>query len=383
MGMPDLSRLRTVMLGCAQPLQRQFGAGVDDGLNKSAIVWFDELRLTDFNNKGGWAAIGRADFKLADFANVTVSGSKSTAGFGTLDSKLEDRSLNDIQSYEISATMDLGRFFPAKSGIKIPTYINVSQQVNTPEYDPAQPDILLKQTLSGAASTQQRDSIKSAAEDYTLRKSINFTNVHKDRTDTKAPVHPYDIENFNATYAFTEYLHHDFTTESDIEKTYHVSLAYNYAQQPKYLNPFQKIIKNNTLALLRDINISLAPTRLNFSINFDRFYSENILRNNDPSDPVFIPITYNKTFNITRVYGFGWNLTKSLTLNVDATNLSVVDEPNGRLTGLKIDTLWENIRKLGRTTNYNHTIDLVYTVPLNKIPGMDWASLTGKLQHQL
>jgi len=375
MGMPDLSRLRTVMLGVRNPYKGNSAPGVDDGLSKSAIVWFDELRLTDFNNKGGWAAIGRADFKLADFANITVSGNKSTAGFGTLDSKLEDRSLNDVQSYDISANMDIGKFFPVKSGIKIPAYINVSQQVNTPEYDPAQPDILLKQTLSGAASTQQRDSIKNAAEDYTLRKSINFTNVHKDRTDAKAPMHVYDIENFNATYAFTEYLHHDFTTESDIEKTYHVSLAYNYTQQPKYLNPFQKIIKNNMLALIRDINLSLAPTRLNFSINFDRFYSENILRNNDPNNPVFIPTTYNKTFNITRVYGFGWNLTKSLTLSVDATNLSVVDEPNGRLTGLKIDTLWENIRKLGRTTNYNHTVNLVYAVPLNKIPGMDWTSL--------
>ncbi|MES2425797.1 MAG: cell surface protein SprA [Bacteroidota bacterium] len=374
-GVPDLSRLRTIMLGVRNPYRNNSPNGVDDGLAKSAIIWFDELRLTDFDNKGGWAAIGRADFKLADFANVTVSGNKSTAGFGALDSRLQDRQLTDNQGYDLSANMDLGRFLPAKSGVKIPAYVNVSNQVNTPQYDPAQPDILLKQTLAGAKSTQQRDSIKHAAEDYTMRKSVNFTNVHKERAPDKKTAHVYDVENLNASYAYTEYTHHDFITESDVEKTYRVALAYNYTNQPKYVSPFEKIIKNNMLALIRDINFSIAPTRLNFSINFDRFYSENSLRNNDPSNPVFIPTTYNKNFNITRVYGIGWNLTKSLTMDIDATNLSVVDEPYGRLDGLKIDTLWRNIRRLGRTTNYNHTFNINYTVPLNKIPYMDWTAL--------
>ena len=376
MGVPDLSRLRTIMLGVRNPYRNNSPAGVDDGLAKSAIVWFDELRLTDFDNHGGWAAVARADVKLADFGSITVAGNKSTAGFGTLDSKMEDRQLSNNQGYDVSANMDLGRFFPTKSGIKIPAYVNVSNQINTPQYDPAQADITLKQTLSSTQSARQRDSIQHAAEDYTLRKSVNFTNIHKERSPEKKTVHVYDVENFNASYAYTEYTHHDFTTESDLERTYHVAVAYNYANKPKYISPFEKIIKSNSLALIRDINFALAPTRLNFSINFDRFYSENSPRNNDPDNPVFIPTTYNKNFNITRVYGFGWELTKSLSVDVDATNLSVVDEPYGRLDGLKIDTLWQNIRKLGRTTNYNHTFNVNYIVPLNKIPGMDWVALT-------
>jgi len=375
MGNPDLSRLGVIMLGVRNPYKGNVPAGVDDGLNKSAYVWFDELRLTDVNDKGGWSALARADFKLADFADITVSGSKTTAGFGTLDSKPEDRSLVDNQTYNISATADLGKFFPDKSGIKIPAYLNISNSANTPEYDPASPDILLKSTLAAATSTQQRDSIKSAAEDYTMRKSFNFTNVHKVRTNQKAPAHLWDIENFNLTYSFSQYEHHDFTTLQDLEKTYHASLVYNYATTTKYFTPFAKIIKSNMLALIRDINFSLVPSRINFAINFDRFYSESTPRDNDPSDPILPVTTFNKTFNITRLYGIGWNLTKSLSMDIDATNLATVDEPYGRLTGLKMDTLWHNILQLGRTTNYNHTINFNYTVPLNKIPGMDWASL--------
>ncbi|MDA8556816.1 hypothetical protein N9K77_01565 [bacterium] len=31
----------------------------DDGLEKCLEVWVNELRLSDFNENGGWAAIGR------------------------------------------------------------------------------------------------------------------------------------------------------------------------------------------------------------------------------------------------------------------------------------------------------------------------------------
>jgi cell surface protein SprA len=374
-GQPDLSTLTTVMLGVRNPLKTAATANVDDGLDKTATLWFDELRLTDFDEKGGWAAIGRVDAKLADFADIAISGNKTTVGFGTLDSKIDDRSISDNVGYNVAANMELGKFFPDKSGVHIPLYINVSKQVNTPEYDPASPDILLKQTLSATQSSQKRDSIKNAAEDYTVNRSINVTNVHVAKTDSKAPNHVYDLSNFNATVAYTEYEHHDFTTLNDLEKTYHIALTYTYTNQPKYYNPFSKIIKNNLLALIRDINYSLVPSRLNYSIMIDRFYSENTLRNNDPTDIVPIPTTFNKTFNITRVYGIGWNLTKSLSMDIDATNLSTVDEPAGRLDGLKTDSLWHNLLRGGRTTNYNHTLNFNYTVPLGKIPYMDWATL--------
>jgi cell surface protein SprA len=373
MGQPDLSRLTTIMLGVRNPYKGNDPSN-DDGLAKSGIVWFDELRLTDFNQRDGWAAIAKGDIKLADFADVTVSGSKQTAGFGALDSKIGDRSLDGTTSYDVSANVELGKFFPDKSGVHIPTYIDVSQQVSTPLYDPASPDIELKQTLQNATSTKQKDSIKNAAEDFTQRKSINFTNVHIAKTDPKATSHVYDISNFNATYAYTDYEHHDFNTLTDFEKTYRLEFAYNYTNKPNYFAPFEKIVKNHLLQIFKDINISLAPSRINFSIDFDRFDSQTTLRNNDPDNIIAIPTTYNNTFTITKIFGIGWNLTKSLTINFDATNLSTVDEPQGPLTGLNRDTLYNNLAHLGRTTNYNHTVGLTYAVPFSKIPYLDWIS---------
>ncbi len=380
-GQPDLSRLKTIMLGVRNPYKGNSPPGKDDGLDKSAIVWFDELRLTNFKEQGGWAATGRFNAKLADLGDVSIAGSKSTIGFGTLDSRISDRSLSDNQSVDVSANMELGKFFPAKSGIKIPVYVNYSNQKITPEYDPASPDIDLKSELA-QVSKAKKDSIINVVEDYTVRKSFNLTNIHKAKTAPNAKSHIWDVENLSATYVYTEYEHHDFITENAFQKTYIVGLNYIYNNQPKFYSPFQKIIKSNLLKLFKDFNFSILPSRLNFSINLNRFYSENTLRNNDPENFIAIPTTYNKNFLISRVYGIGWNLSKSLQMDFDATNLGVIDEPAGRINGLKQDTLWNNLKKLGRTTNYTHTINFNYTTPINKIPGLDWTNMTMRYSTQ-
>jgi cell surface protein SprA len=204
---------------------------------------------------------------------------------------------------------------------------------------------------------------------------MNFTNVHKERIDPEKKTRLWDIENFSASYGYTKFYHRDFINENNIQQTYRGSLEYRYGAQARNYRPFDKIIKNNTLALLRDINFSLLPSSINFRIDFDRYYSENSLRNNDPVNSIPVNTTYNKNFLVTRVYGISWNLTRSLTLDFDATNYSIIDEPDGRINGLKTDTLWQNLKRLGRTTDYNHDLNITYNLPLNKIPGLDWLNV--------
>lgn len=380
-GNPDLSRLKTILLGVRNPYKGNSPPGKDDGLDKSAIVWFNELRLTGFKEQGGIAATGRFNAKLADLADISVSGSKSTIGFGTLDSRINDRSRSDNQSIDVSANVELGKFFPTSSGIKLPVYVNYSNQIITPQYDPKSPDTELKTELQ-QVSKAKKDSILNEAEDYTVRKSINLSNIRKVKTVPTAKSHLWDVENLSATFIYTQYQHHDFIVENSFQKTYVVGLNYIYNNQPKFYSPFEKLIKSNWLKLFKDINFSILPSRLNFSINVNRFYSENTLRNNDPENYIAIPTIYNKNFLINRVYGIGWTLTKSLQMDFDATNLGVVDEPAGRINGLKQDTLWNNLKNLGRTVNYTHTINFNYTTPINKIPGFDWTNMTVRYSTQ-
>ncbi|MEO8794423.1 MAG: cell surface protein SprA, partial [Daejeonella sp.] len=311
LGQPDLSKVRVYMLGVKNPLRNPAIPGLDDGLDKTAQIWFNELRLTDFDERGGWAATGRLNAKLADFADVTVSGSKSTIGFGSLDKRVSERNRADDVLFDVASSVELGKFFSEKSGIKVPMFINFSKQVGTPQYDPGTPDLELKTALQNA-SQSARDSIRSSAEDLTSRKSINFTNVRKIRTNPESKIHLWDIENWSATYAFNEYDHHDFINEKALQRTYRAGLAYNYSNQAKSITPFEKLIKSKNLGLIRDFNFSLLPSVLNFRIDVDRLYSENTLRNNDPNNFLPINTNFNKNFQMSRLYGISWNLTRSM-----------------------------------------------------------------------
>lgn len=373
-GQPDMSQVKVYMLGVKNPLKNAAVPNGDDGLEKSGQIWFNELRLTEFDERGGWAATARLNAQLADFAEVNVSGSKSTIGFGSIEKRVSERNRADNVFFDISSSIELGKFFPKKSGIKVPVFVSYSSQVSTPQYDPRTPDIELKTALQGA-SKEEKKAILDYAQDVTTRNSINFTNVHKERTDPGKKTQLWDVENLSASYYYTKFLHHDFINENAVQKTYHGSLAYNYSGTSKNYRPFDKIIKSNLFSLLKDININPLPNAINFRIDVDRFYSENSLRNNDPANSIPINTTYNKNFLITRVYGISWNLTKSLTLDFDATNYSIIDEPDGKINGMKRDTVWQNLIRLGRTTDYSHNLNITYNLPINKLPGLDWVNV--------
>jgi len=372
-GQPDLSKVRMYMLGVRNPLRNPANPNGDDGLAKSAQIWFDELRLTDFDEHGGWAATGRINAKLADFADLTVSKSNSTYGFGSIDRRVGELNRFNNGVFDISSNVQLGKFFE-RIGLKIPMFINYSSQINTPRYDPRTPDIELKPLLK-VSSKAERDSILSVAEDYTTRKSINFINIHKIKMNPSGKSRLWDIENWNTTYAFTEYNHRDFINESSLQKNYKAALDYNYTTQPNFISPFAKIIKSKSAALLSDINFNPLPSILHFSITADRLYSENTLRNNDTKNIIPIRTTFNKNFLMNRLYAISWDLTRSMKINFNATNYSVIDEPDGRINGLVRDSIWENLKRLGRTTDYDHVLNVSYTLPINKIPGLDWINV--------
>jgi len=377
-GQPDFSKVRTIMLGVHNPLKN--GINIDDGLEKTAEVWFNELRVTDFDQRGGWAATARMNAQLADFGDITVSANQTSIGFGSLEQRVSETRRTEDKSIDIATSLELGKFFPDKAGVKLPVSVNYSNQVSTPQFDPKQPDIELKTVLSSLSNEQQRE-ILDYSQNVAVRKSINFTNIRKIKTDPAAKSHLWDVENLNATLAYNEFNQKDFITQSNFQKNYRAALGYNYNSTAKFYSPLQKRIKSNMLALLRDFNFNLLPSVLNFRIELDRLYSENSLRNNnDPTNFIPVNTTFNKNFIINRLYGVSWDLSKSLKMDFNATNLGVVDEPEGRITGFKRDTLWQNLQNLGRTTDYNHSLNFSYTVPLNKIPYLNFINLITRYQ---
>ena len=68
-------------------------------------------------------------------------------------------------------------------------------------------------------------------------------------------------------------------------------------------------------------------------------------------------------------------------MNIDfnVSNNSIIDEPEGELdTQEKLDSMYYNLKRLGRTNNFNQNAQLNYKLPINKIPILDWVSSNAK-----
>ncbi len=369
-GLPDLSNVRTILLG----VKNSSTSSVN---TLCAEVWFNELRLVDFVNKGGYAANARMVTKLADLATVTLSGNYQSIGFGAIDKKLNQRNINELIQYDIASNVELGKFFPQKSGITIPMFIGYNENIINPKYYPLNPDILLRTAINNAASSSEKAAIKEAAQDYTSRYSLNFTNIKKNRTAASGgKPHFYDIENWNYSFAYQRVFRRNQIIEMNDIKTYKSTLGYTFAPKQKVWEPFKNVIKGKKFSIIKDFNLGLNPSNLNFRLDIDRRYSELQNRNNDNFKSI-VPVLYDKTFSIGRVYGWKWNLAKSLSVDYAATANSWIEEPFGALnTPEKKDSMWQNFYSLGRLNNFNQTVNANYSVPLRKIKALDWVTLT-------
>lgn len=369
-GNPNLANVRTIMIGVRNSSRDE----------KTTEVWFNELRLTDFNERGGWAANSRMNIKLADLGSVSVAGRASTVGFGSIDQSVNERSQENFYQYDVATNLELGKFLGPDSRLSIPFYAGISEQVATPEYNPLDPDVPLDMALDHAANKAERDSIKQTAQDYVKRKSFNFTNVRLQPRDEQQPF--YSPTNLSATYSYNETYRRNNETEYLTDKNYRGILGYNYLHRPQPIEPF-KALQGEAFKLLRDFNFYPAPTQVGYRWEVMRGYREEQLRN--LSNPEFaIPVYVDKNFYWNRHFDLTYNLTRSLKFDFRSTNNAVIDEPEGPVSKNRYrdeyeqwkDSVMDKLLSMGRTTNYQHNVNISYNLPINKLPYMDWTSAT-------
>ncbi len=381
-GTPNLAEVKTIMIGVRNP-KKQTITDDDDGLPKSAEIWVNELRLTDFTNEGGWAATARASADLADLGNITVAGNISTPGFGSIEETISERQMERIYQYDIATNLQLGKFFPEEIGLSIPMHFDYSESFSDPEYNPLNPDVKFEDDLATYPREEQKDSVKTLSQEYTRRKNLNFMNVRKNRTGASSEPRPWNVENFNISYSYNEVYHRSIDIEHDIMKRYSGSLGYNYSTNPRPVKPFENIdfLSSPYLALIRDFNFYYVPRSFSFLTNMDRTYSENLLRNKIQAD-ILIDTTYLKTFDWNRQYDLRYDLTQSLQLDFRANAMARIDEPPGRMDkadsdySAKVDTIWDNVFDFGRMEQYSHSGSLTYNVPFAKFPLLNWINTT-------
>lgn len=376
-GNPNLSNVKVIMVGIRNPIKTR-DIYNDDGNTKSGEIWVNELRLSDFNEDGGWAANARMQTRLADLGTIDIVGQTSTPGFGSLDMKVNERSKEQISKYDLSSNIELGKFFPEEAGVRLPVYVGYSESHIQPQYNPLDPDIPFQDALD-MLNKNESDSLKAIAEDLIRRKTISVSNAGINRQKEKS--YPWDLSNFAVNYTFNEVYKSNINTEINLEKNYRGGINYYYDSSPKNISPFRnvKLFRTKMFRVLRDFNFYLMPKHIGVRTDLSRYYSEVKTRNiNNP----FIKIqpTFRKDFEWTRFYDIKYDLTKQLKFDFTASNLSRIDEPLGGVDKLRYrdqyevwkDSVMVNLSDFGRNTHYRHSINVNYNIPINKLPLLSW-----------
>ncbi len=352
-----------------------FFIGVENRTREEACteIWFNELRLSDINQDGSWAALGRVDVKLADLGTLTVSGSAHSSGWGSIEQRINERSLDNYRQFDMATSLELGKLLPRTAGLSIPFYASYSKTVSTPEYDPYDLDIKLKQKLS-AAPASMRDSIRDAAVDVRTIRTFNFTNVRRSNiTGKKQKL--WSIENIDVSYSYYKEEQHNPLIESNAITRHKAGLGYNYTSTPKFWEPAKKLIKSKSkwVTFVKDFNFNPMPTLLGFRADVNRQFGAFRARNvGGPKN--ILPETYDKYFTFDRTYNLRWDLTRSLNIDFSAVNKAWIDEDPGRLNKEERQSMWKRFWKGGRTISYQQTANATYTLPTAKLPFLDWTT---------
>lgn len=373
MGNPSLAEVKVMMIGIRN----------NSTENRSGEVWVNEMRLSGFDEQGGWAAQGNIHVALSDIGTLRLSGRKETAGFGVLDQRLQQRRNDDYSSLHLDLSLELGRFLPVKAKITAPFYYSYSSQTSTPLYDPFNRDIPLAESMKHMEYGPERDSLRLLTVTRTTRRSFSLSNVKMNIKSGKAM--PYDPANFSFSYTANENRQQSPDTEYATVKDFKLQTDYSYSPAAKPWEPFSNLKKKGWTKLLQSVNLNYLPNNIAVSSNLMRNYGETQLRDLNAyaqgiTETQHHYLSFSRNFYWDRDFYITWDLTRNLSASFRSGTVAEIEEPylqvnkeiNRSDYEIWKDSVVLSIRNLGKPLNYEQTTDVTYTLPFAQIPLMDW-----------
>ncbi len=388
-GNPSLGAVKMIQIAVKNRTTGAIGRPV------SGEVWVNELRVNGYNEDFAWAAQSRLQLQLADLGEINLQGSYSSNGFGALDKRLHERNREEKLTYDAAINVDAGKMLPKAAKLTVPVYAQYQKTIITPEFDPFDQDIRVREKLDLITESRKRDSIKALAREELTIKTFNITNAKINAGGTGKPWSP---SNIGVSYAYTEKTASNALILEDSEQTRTLGLDYVYARKSTYIEPF-KFIKVKALQIISDFNFSLLPSNFSFNSRMTDQLNRRTFR--QPIVPIYA--FDDNRFNWERNYVLDWDFTKSLRFGYRARTNSIVDQlryigvantledrylvdekgsetdENGRsyrdIVNETDDPNYyrnRNLRSLGRAKAYSHNVSLNYKLPFKSIPILNW-----------
>ncbi|MBD3615554.1 MAG: cell surface protein SprA [Gracilimonas sp.] len=396
-GNPSLGRISELGMGILNPYDP--GDVSSPGTpNLNAEFWLNELRVSGFDNEKGWKANAKASFKLADFATVNTNFTRTTNGFGGLESRLGNRSVSDDIGYDLNSTINLHKLIPDRYGWSFPVTVSTRKNVSTPKFLPNQGDIRLEDFIN---ATNENDELNKSQKETQINQrideietvrdnfSINVSNISKQ--NSKSKLAQYTIDRTKLSYVYNEGSAKNPEIQFQNDWNFTSSIQYNLSfNNVKLFRPFAFTEDIPIAGVLSGLRLGYMPSSINASANLNRSYTEKRRRSNLDANGLeeIQPLQQSHTFNQRSTFGFSYNLTPAIPISFRTNtnfDLSSAGRENINITGIKADSssyrvvpTFEVLNKLvtdtlsARRSNYEETYTASWRPRFNDISALSW-----------
>lgn len=392
-GNPSLDRVGEIGLGIRNPFDpdnpSNGGTSSLDGQ-----FWFNELRVSGFDNKSGWATTAKAEINMADFASFNANFDRETDGFGALTSQLGQRRLSDLQAYDLNSTVNMHKFIPDRYGWNIPVTFSTRRSSSTPRYLPNQGDIRLSEFKNAVNARddigeQEKEELINqrvrASQTVTESYSVNVSNLSKSQSESKLAEYTLDKTTLNYVYNITDRRNPQYTRQDNWN--YNASLRYDVSfQSTQLFRPFGFLGDVPLFHPLAGLQIGYTPASINASAGIEREYDEQLRR--FTAGETESPLQQSHSFTYDTEFGFGYNFTPSIKTTFrsrsvfDLSRAGIDRQDPGDLmadsTQYSVRPTFDVLRDLAfdtlssRRSNYEEAYSAGWQPRLSRIEGLDW-----------
>ena len=380
MGNPTLEDVENIMIGVRN----------NSGRVISGEVWVNELRMSEFNEAGGVAAMANASLAVSDIAQVNVAGRLETAGYGSIESNVLSRNMENNYQISVSAAMEGGRLFPEPAKIQMPLYVSYSNQTISPEFDPLDTDIKLRETLETYETKTEKDSVKAISR--TVNESTNFSvsnlkvNIHSKKKNMF-----YDPANFSISASYSKQNQKSPEMEHNVTTDHRGTFNYSYSFNPQPWEPFKDVKSVQNLRWIKELNIYYLPQSWAFSTEMHRTFNHMRMRDfsTQGAGSETMDLTFSKDFMWNRNVDFKYDLTKNIKFSFQSAMNSTIDEgyytpeiikdyafTNDYYEAWK-DTIQHSLAHWGSPYTYQQVFTGSVNVPFNRFKSLDWITANG------
>ena len=314
-GQPSIQDIQTIVLG----MRNQDGGQV---VVDTATVWYNELRVTGYDEAPASSGFLAANLELADIARVDARYSFTQDGFGELDSGLGERQFASRGALSLATQFNAHKLLPERYGWRIPVSYSYSDNQSSPRFDPDQGDIRVSTRVEQARTDEglsEAERVIEAEEilqrTQTVSRQQSFR-IQGQKTGSRSEILEYTLDKLSAAYSASSREERSPVNRASTAESWKADAAYTLAvPKPKTVTPFWLLRPVPVLgSVLGGLQLNVLPRQLTLSGSAGRSQSATTPRlrsiyEDAPTavQPYLVRTRQNQRFDHDRRFALGYS----------------------------------------------------------------------------